>query len=64
MMRESKLFIFLCGHRAIPSSLHRFFSSVRPTFISFAAFVIGMLKYFLISSIPISLNLDIRSLQF
>ena len=52
LIREFKLLIFLWGHLMILSSLHLFFSTVSPTFISLAAWVIGMLKCFWISSNP------------
>ena len=50
LMRDFKLLIFLCGHLIIFSSLHLFFNTVNPTFISFAALVIGTSKCFCISS--------------
>ena len=50
LMREFKLLIFLCGHLMMFSSLHLFFNTVNPTFISFAALVIGTSKCFCISS--------------
>jgi len=41
-MRDLRLFIFRCGHRAMPSSRQRFLRTVSPTFSSRAALVMGM----------------------
>ena len=49
-MRDFKLLIFRWGHRLMFSSLHLFFKTVKPTFSSLAALVIGTSKYFWISS--------------
>ncbi|CAN0922587.1 hypothetical protein LINGRAHAP2_LOCUS33125 [Linum grandiflorum] len=51
LMSELRLFIFRCGHLMMLSSRHLRFSTVSPTFISLAARVIGMSKYFCMSSI-------------
>ena len=50
LMRDFKLLIFLWGHLMMLSSLHLFFNTVSPTFISLAALDIGKSKYFWISS--------------
>lgn len=58
-MRLSSDFIFLCGHRGIPNSLHFFFSTVSPTFRLLEASTIGISKYFTRSGKVI---FDMRSL--